>query len=86
MVAVAQSNTNGQSYGLVPAQGGAVAIPTLLGRAAQRIPVGGRLRAGLQVLTKRPQPWKERCIAVLQMDRLDLLTVDSGSVAAGTVS
>ncbi len=53
MVAVAQSNTNGQGYGLVPAQGGAVAIPTLLGRAAQRIPVGGRIRAGIKVLTKR---------------------------------
>jgi hypothetical protein len=53
MVAVAQSNTNGQGFGLVPAQGGAVAIPTLLGRAAQRIPVGGRIRAGIKVLTKR---------------------------------
>jgi hypothetical protein len=53
MVAVAESNANGQGYGLVPASGGAVAIPTLLGRAAQRIPVGGRIRAGIKVLTKR---------------------------------
>jgi len=53
MVAMAQSKANGQGGGLVPAAGGAVAIPTLLGRSAQRIPVGGRIRAGIKVLTKR---------------------------------
>ena len=54
MVAMAQSKANGQGGGLVPAAGGAVAIPTLLGRSAQRIPVGGRIRAGIKVLTQRP--------------------------------
>ena len=39
MVAMAQSKANGQGGGLVPAAGGAVAIPTLLGRSVQRIPV-----------------------------------------------
>ena len=53
MVAMAQSKANGQGGGLVPAAGGAVAIPTLLGRSAQRIPVGGRIRAGIKVLTRR---------------------------------
>ncbi|WP_054018192.1 recombination directionality factor [Piscinibacter sakaiensis] len=50
---MAQSKANGQGGGLVPAAGGAVAIPTLLGRSAQRIPVGGRIRAGIKVLTRR---------------------------------
>ena len=53
MVAMAQSKANGQGGGLVPAAGGAVTIPTLLGRSAQRIPVGGRIRAGIKVLTRR---------------------------------
>ena len=53
MVAMAQSKANGQGGGLVPAAGGAVVIPTLLGRSAQRIPVGGRIRAGIKVLTRR---------------------------------
>lgn len=53
MIAMAQSKANGQGGGLVPAAGGAVAIPTLLGRSAQRIPVGGRIRAGIKVLTRR---------------------------------
>ena len=53
MVAMAQSKANGQGGGLVPAAGGAVAIPTLLGRSAQRIPVAGRIRAGIKVLTRR---------------------------------
>ena len=39
MVAMAQSKANGQGGSLVPTAGGAVAIPTLLGRSAQRIPV-----------------------------------------------
>ena len=45
MVAMAQSKANGQGGGLVPTAGGAVAIPTLLGRSAQRIP-GGRPHPG----------------------------------------
>ena len=53
MVAMAQSKANGQGGSLVPTAGGAVAIPTLLGRSAQRIPVGGRIRAGIKVLTRR---------------------------------
>lgn len=53
MVAMAQSKANGQEMGLVPAASGAVAIPTLLGRSAMRIPVGGRIRAGIKVLTRR---------------------------------
>jgi len=53
MVAMAQSKANGQGTGLVPAAVGAVAIPTLLGRSAMRIPVGGRIRAGIKVLTRR---------------------------------
>ena len=43
MVAMAQSKANGQGGGL-SRRGGAAAIPTLLGRSAQRIPVGGRIR------------------------------------------
>ena len=53
MVAMAQSKPNAQGMGLVPAASGAVAIPTLLGRSAMRIPVGGRIRAGIKVLTRR---------------------------------
>lgn len=53
MVAMAQSKPNGQGMGLVPAASSAVAIPTLLGRSAMRIPVGGRIRAGIKVLTRR---------------------------------
>ncbi|MBI5790537.1 MAG: hypothetical protein HZA63_03585 [Rhodocyclales bacterium] len=50
---MAQSKANGQGTGLVPAAAGAVAIPTLLGRSAMRIPVGGRIRGGIKVLTRR---------------------------------
>ena len=53
MVAMAQSKANSQGTSLVPAAAGAVAIPTLLGRSAMRIPVGGRIRAGIKVLTRR---------------------------------
>ena len=60
MVAMAQSKANGQMSGttggttssLIPAAVGAVAIPTLLGRSAPRIPVGGRIRAGIKVLNR----------------------------------
>jgi hypothetical protein len=53
MVAMAQSKANGQGTAVAPAAAGAVAIPTLLGRSALRIPVGGRIRAGIKVLTRR---------------------------------
>ncbi len=53
MVAMAQGKVNGQGGALVPTAGGALAIPTLLGRSAPRIPVGGRIRAGIKVLTRR---------------------------------
>jgi Recombination directionality factor-like len=53
MVAIAHSKANEQGMGLVPAASGAAAIPTLLGRSAMRIPVGGRIRAGIKVLTRR---------------------------------
>jgi Recombination directionality factor-like len=36
-----------------PVQGGALTAPTLLGRAVPRIPVAGRIRAGIKVLTRR---------------------------------
>jgi len=59
MVAVANSSMNGQAQGLalVP-QGGALA-PTLLGRSAPRIPVGGRIRAGIKVLTRKAAEHKQ---------------------------
>ena len=34
-------------------QSGQVMLPTLLGQSAQRIPVGGRIRAGIKALTRR---------------------------------
>lgn len=45
--------TNGQSQPIAVVQSGAVVAPTLLGRAAPRIPVAGRIRAGIKVLTLR---------------------------------
>jgi len=33
--------------------GGALVAPTLLGRSAPRIPIGGRIRAGIKVLTRK---------------------------------
>ena len=53
MVGRAQGKANGQGPAVAPAAAGAVAIPTLLGRSALRIPVGGRIRAGIKVLTRR---------------------------------
>ena len=38
---------------VVTVQGGPVASPTLLGQGPTRIPVGGRIRAGIKVLTKK---------------------------------
>lgn len=45
--------TNGQARPVAVVQGGALTVPTLLGRAAPRIPVAGRIRAGIKVLTRR---------------------------------
>jgi hypothetical protein len=45
--------TNGQSGPVAVVQGSALAMPTLLGRTAARIPVAGRIRAGIKVLTRR---------------------------------
>ena len=45
--------TNGQAGSVAVAPGGALAMPTLLGRTAPRIPVAGRIRAGIEVLTRR---------------------------------
>jgi len=45
--------TNGQARPITVVQGGVHATPTLLGRAAPRIPVAGRIRAGIKVLTRR---------------------------------
>lgn len=54
MVQTAHSRTNGASHALaMTAPGAAAAMPTLLGRKAPRIPVGGRIRAGIKVLTRR---------------------------------
>ena len=45
--------TNDQAGPVAVVQGGALAVPTLLGRTAPRIPVAGRIRAGIKVLTRR---------------------------------
>ncbi len=45
--------TNGPAGPVAMAQAAALAMPTLLGRAAPRIPVAGRIRAGIKVLTRR---------------------------------
>ncbi|MEQ1807590.1 MAG: hypothetical protein ABL900_19595, partial [Burkholderiaceae bacterium] len=50
---VQHAPTNGQVRPVAIAQGGALTVPTLLGRAAPRIPVAGRIRAGIKVLTRR---------------------------------
>jgi hypothetical protein len=44
---------NGHARPVAVVQGGALTVPTLLGRAAPRIPVAGRIRAGIKVLTRR---------------------------------
>ena len=43
---------NGAVRSVAVVQGDPVMLPTLLGQSAQRIPVGGRIRAGIKVLTK----------------------------------
>jgi hypothetical protein len=46
-------SVNGQPRPVALVEGGALTAPTLLGRAAPRIPVAGRIRAGIKVLTRR---------------------------------
>jgi hypothetical protein len=48
-----KETANEREHALAVVQGGQLAIPTLLGQAAPRIPVAGRIRAGIKVLTKR---------------------------------
>ncbi len=38
---------------IITVQGGPVALPTLLGQGAARIPTGGKIRPGIMVLTKK---------------------------------
>jgi hypothetical protein len=54
MVATANGSVHGRTQ-LATASPGALGAPTLLGRSAMRIPVGGRIRAGIKVLTKRAE-------------------------------
>jgi Recombination directionality factor-like len=44
---------NGHARPVTLAQGSALTAPTLLGRTPPRIPVAGRIRAGIKVLTRR---------------------------------
>jgi len=37
----------------VTVQGGSAALPTLLGQGPARIPTGGKIRAGIKVLTRK---------------------------------
>lgn len=46
------NGTNGRALAAVQS-GGALITPTLLGRSAPRIPIGGRIRAGIKVLTRK---------------------------------
>jgi len=45
--------TDGKARPVTAMPGGTLTVPTLLGRAAPRIPVAGRIRAGIRVLTRR---------------------------------
>ena len=46
----------------VTVQGGSAALPTLLGQGPARIPTGGKIRAGIKVLTRKAaeQPQAQR--------------------------
>ncbi len=61
MVQTAQGRTNGAGHAVALAAAGAAAMPTLLGRSAPRIPVGGRIRAGIKVLTRRAAEMPRAC-------------------------
>ncbi|WP_295638342.1 hypothetical protein [uncultured Methylibium sp.] len=54
MAAMDSGSTNGRTQ-LAPVSSGALAVPTLLGRSAMRIPIGGRIRAGIKVLTRKAE-------------------------------
>ena len=47
-----EDGKTGRALATVPG-GGAPIAPTLLGRSAPRIPIGGRIRAGIKVLTRK---------------------------------
>jgi hypothetical protein len=55
MVAVTQSENEGRTQAIATRSQTQTALPTLLGRQASRIPVGGRIRAGIKVLTKKAE-------------------------------
>ena len=55
MVAEANGSTNGRTNALATVPNGALAAPTLLGRTAMKIPIGGRIRAGIKVLTRKAE-------------------------------
>jgi hypothetical protein len=54
MAAMDSGSTNGRTQ-LAAVSSGALAVPTLLGRSAMRIPIGGRIRAGIKVLTRKAE-------------------------------
>lgn len=51
--AMEPASTRGEARPVAVVQGSALTVPTLLGRTAPRIPVAGRIRAGIKVLTRR---------------------------------
>ena len=54
MAAMDSGSANGRTQ-LATVSSGALAVPTLLGRSAMRIPIGGRIRAGIRVLTRKAE-------------------------------
>src|SRR5215470_13560980 len=54
MVAMANGSANGRTQ-LATVPSGALAVPTLLGRGVMKIPIGGRIRAGIKVLTRKAE-------------------------------
>src|SRR5437899_11552101 len=58
MAAMDSGSTNGRTQ-LATASSVALAVPTLLGRSAMRIPIGGRIRAGIKVLTRKAEEFAE---------------------------
>jgi hypothetical protein len=42
------------AHPVIAVQGGVTAAPTLLGQGPARMPTGGKIRAGIKVLTRRP--------------------------------
>ena len=61
--AMRNAPANGQARPVAVVQGGALTVPTLLGRAAPRSTGGGRIPAGIKVVTPRaPAPARGRAI------------------------